>query len=111
MNQLTSAELTALLQAHEPPCISLYQPTNRRGPNHQQDPVRFKNLLREAEATRPRQYPTREVRPLLEPFEALVDDGVFWNQRLDGLAVFGACGRFRGLQVPAGVPRQGAGRR
>jgi hypothetical protein len=106
MNQPTSAELTALLQEHEPPCISLYQPTNRRGPNHQQDPVRFKNLLREAEATLRRQYPTREVRPLLEPFEALVDDGLFWAQRLDGLAVLGAAGTFRVYKLPVPVPEQ-----
>jgi hypothetical protein len=106
MHQLTSAELSALLQEHEPPCISLYQPTNRRGPNHQQDPVRYRNLLREAEASLLRQYPLREVRPLLGPFEALIDDGVFWSRRLDGLAVLGSSGTFRVFKLPVPVPEQ-----
>src|SRR4051794_32253220 len=105
MDQLTSADLAALLEGHEPPCISLYQPTNRVGPDNQQDRVRYRNLLKEAEDSLRRQYPTREVRPLLEPFQALVDDGVFWKeQRLDGLAVFSASGTFRVFKLPRTVP-------
>ena len=30
-----------------PPCISLYQPTHRRHPDNQQDPIRFRNLVTE----------------------------------------------------------------
>ncbi|HEX8199635.1 MAG TPA: hypothetical protein VF590_04055 [Isosphaeraceae bacterium] len=104
MNPLTSADLAGLLEGHEPPCVSLYQPTNRVGPDNQQDRVRYRNLLKEAEDALGRQYPAREVRPLLEPFAALVDDGVFWKQRLDGLAIFGAPGTFRVFKLPQEVP-------
>jgi len=35
MRQITNDQLSGLLVTHEPPCISLYQPTHR----HQQDPI------------------------------------------------------------------------
>ncbi|MFC2159988.1 hypothetical protein ACFLQS_04665 [Actinomycetota bacterium] len=31
------------------PCISLYQPTHRFSPENKQDPIVFKNLIREIE--------------------------------------------------------------
>jgi hypothetical protein len=49
MPQLTTDTLRELIKAHEPPCISLYQPTHRTSPDNQQDPIRYKNLVREAE--------------------------------------------------------------
>ena len=39
------------LLLEKPPgtCVSLFMPTHRSGPEVQQDPVRLKNLLRQAE--------------------------------------------------------------
>ncbi len=51
MRQITTAHLTELLGDHEPPCISLYQPTHRNHPDNQQDPIRYRNLLREMESS------------------------------------------------------------
>jgi len=84
-----------LLEVSEPPCLSLYQPTHRRHPQNQQDPIRFRNLVKALEESLLRKYPTREVQPLLEPFLALADDRDFWNNTLDGLAVLAAKGLFR----------------
>jgi Bacterial archaeo-eukaryotic release factor family 3 len=95
MRQLNADEFRALLAEHEPPCISLYQPTHRRHPENQQDPIRFRNLLKEMEASLAREYPAREIQPLLEPFRALAGDAEFWNHALDGLAVFGSADTFR----------------
>lgn len=36
MYHLTTDHLLALLANHEPPCISLYQPTHRHHPDNQQ---------------------------------------------------------------------------
>ena len=33
------------------PFISIYQPTNRQHPDNQQDPIRFRNLVKQAEAS------------------------------------------------------------
>jgi hypothetical protein len=84
-----------LLRAHEPPCLSLYQPTHRHHPDSEQDPIRFRNLVKTIEDRVRRQYSTREVGPLLEPYYALADDQNFWNHALDGLAILSAPGMFR----------------
>ncbi|MGZ9143096.1 MAG: hypothetical protein ACXW4O_12250, partial [Candidatus Binatia bacterium] len=54
-------------------CLSLYQPTHRHHPDNQQDPIRYKNLLKELEGSLRKAYGTRDVRPLLEPFQALAE--------------------------------------
>lgn len=87
MHQFTAEHLTTLLGAHEPPCISLYMPTHRAHPDNLQDPVRYRNLLKEMDTSLRLKYPTREVRPLLEKFQELAHDEAFWNHRTDGLAV------------------------
>jgi hypothetical protein len=83
------------LEACEPPCLSLYQPTHRRHPENQQDPTRFRNLVKVLEDSLRNKYPDQEVEPLLAPFQALADDREFWNHALDGLAVLGARDMFR----------------
>src|SRR5947208_1398303 len=47
MHLATTRDLTGLLTPHDPPCVSLYQPTDRTAPGNQQNPIRFKNHLRE----------------------------------------------------------------
>jgi hypothetical protein len=88
------------LAGMQPPCLSLYQPTHRHHPGNQEDPIRFRNLVKELDQSLQKKYPTGEIRPLLEPFEALSRDHDFWNHTTDGLVVFGAPGFFQvfGLQ-------------
>lgn len=81
--------------AAEPPCLSLYQPTHRSHPQKQQDPIRFRNLVKSLEESLRRDYATNDARPLIEPFHALAGDGRFWNGALDGLAVLGNAAMFR----------------
>lgn len=92
---LTSEALAELTSVHQPPCLSLYQPTHRHGPENQQDPIRFRNLLKELEASLLQTYPSAETRLLVEPFEKLAHDQAFWSHTLDGLCVLGAAGLFR----------------
>lgn len=92
---LTSASLAELASLHQPPCLSLYQPTHRRHPENRQDPIRFRNLVKELETSLRQQYPAIETRLLLEPFAALADDQDFWNHTLEGLAVLGGPSLFR----------------
>jgi len=94
MRQITTEKQTRLLATHEPPCISLYQPTHRRHPENQQDPIRYRNLLVELETSLREKYPTRQVRTILERFQALARDSRFWNHRTDGLAIFSSPERF-----------------
>ncbi|WP_046061147.1 baeRF3 domain-containing protein [Methylotuvimicrobium alcaliphilum] len=95
MNSLDKDFTAGLMENCTPPCLSLYQPTHRNHPNNQQDPIRFKNLVKALEESLLQQFPSDEIQPLLEPFLALADDRNFWNCTHDGLAVLGAKGIFR----------------
>ena len=103
MTRLTSEVLAEISANHEPPSLSLYLPTHRRHPENQQDPIRFRNLVKELEESLRQKYPTAATRRLLEPFEALAHDAEFWNHTLDGLAVLGGPGIFRALRMPHSV--------
>jgi hypothetical protein len=83
-----------LLNASEPPAISIYQPTHRMHPDNEQDPIRFKNLVKQVEESIIKAYPVRDRRAFMEPLLKLQDDADFWNHTLDGLAVFASSNRF-----------------
>jgi len=104
MRQLSRNDLSALLADHEPPCISLYLPTHRAHPENQQDPIRYRNLLAEMENSLRQKYPTREVRTLLEKFQALARDDRFWNHRTDGLAILSSAETFQIFELQRTVP-------
>ena len=105
MTQLTNESLTELVGRRPAPCLSLYQPTHRRHPENREDPILFRNLLKEMEASLLQAYPEPEARVLLKPFEALASDHAFWNHALDGLAVLGAPNLFRVFRLPRSVPQ------
>lgn len=102
MDTLTNDFLTELAGEHQPPCLSLYQPTHRRHPENKQDPIRFRSLLKDMALALGEKYAAHQASSLMEPFESLGRDEDFWNHTLDGLAVFSAPGLFRvfGLQRP-----------
>ncbi|EWC41334.1 hypothetical protein [Stutzerimonas stutzeri] len=105
MNRLLDrATLTKLLSHRDGPCLSLYQPTHRSFPERQQDPIRFKQLVRQLEDALKRQGHAEQVPALLEPFHALIDNSDFWNHSLDGLAAFGAPGYFEVYRLQRSVP-------
>ncbi|MDZ7621929.1 MAG: hypothetical protein U5O69_05870 [Candidatus Competibacteraceae bacterium] len=98
--------LSEFLSVREPPCLSLYQPTFRHHPDNQQDPIRFRNLVKTLEESLRQKYPASEVLAFLEPFQSLADDRDFWNHTLDGLAVLGAPGLFRVFKLQRPVPER-----
>ncbi|MBK7703849.1 MAG: hypothetical protein IPI34_13655 [bacterium] len=87
MYQLTTDKLSSLMAAHDPPCISIYQPTHRHHPENQQDPIRFRNLIRTVEESLLRHSEQRDVEKRLEPLRELASNRHFWNHTRDGLAV------------------------
>ncbi len=99
MTSLAHDYPAVLLRNEETPCLSLYQPTHRQHPDNMQDPIRFRNLVKEMAESLRLKYPKREIAPLLEPFEALADNKAFWNHSADGLAVLSAPGMFRAYRL------------
>ncbi len=89
MDTLSKHELGTLLQAQGNVCISLFAPTHPTGLETRQDPIRLRNLLRDTEAqllARRLRFP--DVKRLLEPAYALLEDSYFWRHQSDGLAMF-----------------------
>jgi len=101
MELLPQQELKELIERSSRYCISLYMPTFRAGAETQQNPIRMKNLLKEAgrllEETGMRKP---EIETLLAPGENLVGDRLFWQHQSDGLAVFMLDGEISTYQLP-----------
>ena len=79
MDVVTREDIKALVERRHGPCVSIYQPTHRAGPDTRtyalQDPIRFRNLLREAEQRLAAgAVSARAVDELLQPARRLVDD-------------------------------------
>ncbi len=65
------------------PCVSIFMRTERTGREIQQNPIRLKNLVKEAE-DRLHQLGVRSSESLLKPVTELIDDGAFWRRQGDG---------------------------
>lgn len=103
MELLTKEIVQELLAVNQAPCISLYMPTHRSHPEKLQDAIRFKNLIKELEASLSKKYAANEVKKSLVPLETLVNDTKIWNQTSEGLAVFSAPGIFKILKLQESV--------
>lgn len=94
-------DLRALIEQGERPAVSVYMPTHRAGTEVQQDPIRFKNLLREARDRLTKQgLRSTDAESMLEPGRRLLDDEVFWQHQSDGLVAFADPSAFRHYRLP-----------
>ena len=101
MNVLTRNNLKLLMEVHQGPCVSVFMPMHRSGPETQQDPIRLKNLIREAEENLiARGLRAPEAKELLGPAEKLLRDGFFRQHQSDGLAMFLSLGVFHCYLLP-----------
>jgi hypothetical protein len=86
---LKQADLKPLLAISGERCLTLYMPTHRAGQDQQQNPIRFKNMLVEAEQRLVESGLRKpEARQFLKPADDLLHDSIFWQHQSDGLAVF-----------------------
>ena len=82
-------------------CVSLFMPTHRAGRETEQDPIRFKNLLREAEERlKAKGLRAPEVQAMLKEPRQLLQDRDFWQRQSDGLAVFFSPEKFLFFRLP-----------
>jgi hypothetical protein len=89
MDVLNPPALKSLIAQQGQWCVSLYIPTHRLGREQQQNPIRLKNLLAEAETRLLANGIRRpEVQKLMRPAEELLWDRDFWQHQSDGLAIF-----------------------
>lgn len=102
-NSLDQDAAAGLWDECTPPCLSLFQPTHRDHPDNEQDPIRFRNLVKTLEDSLKQQFTSDEIEQLLEPMLALAEDRDFWNRTLDGLAVLRTQKMFRVYRLQRSV--------
>lgn len=89
MDILKQTDLKELIETPREWCVSIYLPTHRFGREQQQDPIRFKNLITQAQEKLLESGLRRpEVQEMIHPAENLLEDKDFWQRQSDGLAVF-----------------------
>lgn len=107
MDILDRKELERLSTKQDGWHVSIYMPTHRASDEIQQDPIRLKNLLTEAkDRLRERGLRPPEIKSILEPASALLDDHIFWRQQSDGLAVLAAQDAFHTYRLPFSFEEQ-----
>jgi len=98
--------MSELLGAHSGICLSLYLPTFRRFPEHQQNPVRFRNILRDTAKKVAADVGETQADEFLAPLYALAENQAFWAHPQDGLAVFRANDFLRVMKLQRAVPER-----
>jgi hypothetical protein len=89
MNIISRKNLKKLGKKRDGWHVSIFVPTHQAGSEIQQDPIRLKNLVREAEQhLNDAGLRSPEAEELLEPALSLVQDRNFWQIQSDGLAIF-----------------------
>lgn len=101
MSLLSIDELKILIEQPQGLCVSLYMPTYSAGPETRQNSIRFKNLIKQAEAYLQEEYELRSTNALnlLQPAIDL-DKGDFWQHQDEGLAIFVAENFLRYYRLP-----------
>ncbi|MFB2938861.1 hypothetical protein ACE1B6_26715 [Aerosakkonemataceae cyanobacterium BLCC-F154] len=100
MGLLSIDELKKLAEQPTGLCVSIYMPTYRLGQETQQNPIRFKNLIRQAEELLGEHgLKESEAGKFLQPAKDL-DREEFWENQNNGLAIFVAEGVFNYYRLP-----------
>jgi hypothetical protein len=79
-------DVLALQQITGYPALTITLPTHRTSPDNQQDPIRVKNLVAEAEARLLDEFSRREIEPLLANLASVAGE-IDYRHALDGLVI------------------------
>ena len=105
MDSFGTSELRRLATSHAGPCVTIFMPTHAAGVDDQQDALRLKNLIGEAERRLTEQgLRAPDAKKLLDPLRNLPADSGFWGKRSQGLALFVANGSLHRFRVPLPLP-------
>ena len=77
-----------IFEEQEGPFISIYQTTHRDPSKNEEDSLRFKNLIKDAEKQLEAHYPGEDPKDVLNPLYDIESNTQLWNQTQEGIAVF-----------------------
>uniref|UniRef100_A0A832GY64 Chemotaxis protein n=1 Tax=Oscillatoriales cyanobacterium SpSt-402 TaxID=2282168 RepID=A0A832GY64_9CYAN len=100
---ITRQDLHQLQSFIKVPALSILLPTHRTSPDNKQDPIRVKNLVDEATERLTKEFSQRELEPLLQRLDALVNE-IDYPHTLDGLALYVSHDFAKLYYLPFSVP-------
>ncbi len=102
MDLLRRRDLETLASEAGGPHVSIYMPMHRTVPDVEQDRIRLKNLIRQAEERLEEgEHRRKEILPIIDPLRQLHESAGFWDSRSDGLALFTSGSGVRAYKLPA----------
>ncbi len=101
MDTFTRKHLQQLTAVDHDPALSIYMPTLRSGREVRQNPIRFKNAMKQASAQlAARGMDGSEIRRVLGKASGLERDDDWWQHQSDGMAMFLTADHFACYRVP-----------
>ena len=104
MDTITKFTLLKMIKQCEGTALSIHMPTFESGQRAEQNPIRFKNLVNQAESQFSNSGMGKgEVTTYLEPVNDLLTDEPFWQQQAQGLSVLMDANSVHILRLPEQV--------
>jgi hypothetical protein len=101
MDTITKTTLLNMIKQCEGTALSIHMPTFESGQRAEQNPIRFKNLVNQAESQLSDSGMGKgEVASYLEPVNDLLTDEPFWQQQAQGLSVLMNANSVHILRLP-----------
>lgn len=102
---ITRHDLKELQSLVKVPALSILLPTYRNFPDNKKDPIRVRNLVGEATERLSQEFSNRDIAPLLQRLEDLVNE-IHYPHTLDGLALYVSHDFARLFYLPFPVPER-----
>lgn len=97
---ISRSQFDFLSREHHQACVSIFLPAHRTVPESKQDPIRLKDLVRQAESgLKDTGLRPTKVREILAPARELIERDGFWSGA-DGLAIFLSSSFFQYFRLP-----------
>ena len=101
MTPITRGDLQRLMQVQDQCCISIFMPTHPEAAHDEQDQIRLKNLIRQAEKSiNETALAPESLNPMLEKSRQLLQEIALRRPATDGLAVFLSTDHFHTYSLP-----------
>ena len=101
MNKIIKEDLVQLFEHEAPRSISIYLPMAESGEDTLKNPIRFKNAIKKLEQKMQENgSEKREIRETIERLKEIVDGYAFFQDQMEGLAIFLAGDFHHIIKVP-----------
>lgn len=101
MDLFSKEQLAELAKLEDEPCVSIFMPTYHVESELSQNPIRLKNLMKQArQELADQEYRESQIESLLEPLQALLERNGFWLDQSDGFAAFLTSDEARFFRLP-----------